>query len=396
MKALVIAPQPFFTPRGTPMSVYYRTLVMAKNGIDVDLLTYGEGKDAEIPRTRIIRIPRFRIFGNVKTGPSVLKIFLDVFVSLWTVGLLIRHRYDFVHAHEEAVFIALILKPIFRFKLVYDMHSSLPEQLRNFGWSNSSVLRKVLIKAENKALNRADAVITICPVLADYATARIEDASKHFLIENSIFWPVRLKEEDSSTVETFDVEGMLAPLHASDDARTFLYAGTLESYQGIDLLLESMAIAVREQPNIRLVIVGGSASQVDHYAEMAAQLGIADFCCLHSRVPQQAAKELVARCDVIVSPRSDGMNTPLKIYELLDSGKPLVATRILSHTQVLNDDVAFLGDPKPQEFAEQMLLSVTDDNQVSQKVAAARRLYVEEYAPDVYAKKIGELLRRLS
>ena len=37
MRALVIAPQPFFSPRGTPFSVYHRTRVIAEQGIDVDL-----------------------------------------------------------------------------------------------------------------------------------------------------------------------------------------------------------------------------------------------------------------------------------------------------------------------------------------------------------------------
>ena len=49
MKALVIAPQPFFSPRGTPLSVYYRTLVTAEFGVSIDLLTYGEGWDIDIP-----------------------------------------------------------------------------------------------------------------------------------------------------------------------------------------------------------------------------------------------------------------------------------------------------------------------------------------------------------
>ena len=39
--------------------------------------------------------------------------------------------------------------------------------------------------------------------------------------------------------------------------------------------------------------------------------------------------------DVLVSPRSRGTNTPLKIYQYLRSGKPIVATRLLTHTQVL-------------------------------------------------------------
>ena len=55
--------------------------------------------------------------------------FQDVFVALWTIGLQIRGHYDFVKAHEEAVFICRFLKSILGFKLVYDMHSNLPQAI---------------------------------------------------------------------------------------------------------------------------------------------------------------------------------------------------------------------------------------------------------------------------
>ena len=131
-KALVVAPQPFFTPRGTPLSVYYRTLVTAEQGVLIDLLTYGEGEDVDIPGVRIVRLPRLGFLGPVPVGPSPTKLFLDLWLVLWTIGLLLRHRYDFVHVHEEAAFWCRFLKPLFGFKLAYDMHSSLPQQLANF------------------------------------------------------------------------------------------------------------------------------------------------------------------------------------------------------------------------------------------------------------------------
>ena len=71
MKALVLAPQPFFSPRGTPFSVYYRTLVTAEQKTQVDLLTYGEGQDVDIPGVRIIRIPHIPWFGPIKIGHPI-------------------------------------------------------------------------------------------------------------------------------------------------------------------------------------------------------------------------------------------------------------------------------------------------------------------------------------
>ena len=192
MKTLVIAPQPFFTPRGTPFSVYYRTLITAELGLEVDLLTYGEGQDIQIPGVRIIRIPHFGPIGSVKIGPSYLKLFLDVFIVLWTIGLLVRNRYAVVHAHEEAIFICPLLKPIFKFKLIYDMHSSLPEQLTNFKFTTFKPLINLFRWLEEKCLKASDATITICPSLYDYACSVIDDTNKVCLIENSIFDEVKL------------------------------------------------------------------------------------------------------------------------------------------------------------------------------------------------------------
>lgn len=378
------------------MSVYYRALVMAGQGVDIDLLTYGEGQDVDIPGVRVIRAPRFAWLGNVKTGPSALKIFLDFFIALWTVWLLIRRRYDFVHAHEEAVFIAVILKPIFRFKLVYDMHSSLPEQLNNFGWSNSNVFRKMFAAAEDSALRRSEAVITICPALADHATALIDNPDKHFLIENSIYEPVKLVNPPADSEADDSVERVFSELSRGGDVRTILYAGTLETYQGIDLLLESMVLVKQQAPLARLIVVGGSDQQVKHYQSMAEALKIDDVTVFTGRVPQVTAKKFTSRADVLTSPRSRGMNTPLKIYELLDCGKPLVATRIPSHTQVLTDAVAFLADPVPEDIARQIVRATTDNEAVATTIGHARQLYADAYSPKIYGEKIARLLELIS
>src|SRR5436190_11980533 len=55
--------------------------------------------------------------------------------------------------------------------------------------------------------------------------------------------------------------------------------------------------------------------------------------------------------DVLLSPRCGGTHTPLKLYTYLRSGKPVLATRVLSQTQVLNADIALLVAPTPEELA---------------------------------------------
>jgi glycosyltransferase involved in cell wall biosynthesis len=388
-RVLVVAPQPFFTPRGTPFSVYYRTLVMAEVGLPIDLLTYGQGEDVEIDGVRIIRIPDFPRLGPVKIGPSLLKLWLDIVLVLWTVGYLVRRRYAIVHAHEEAVFFLRFLKPIFRFRLIYDMHSSLPEQLKNYQFTTSRLLIGLFEKLEASCLAAADAVITICPELQRYAKPLMPDPSRHFLIENSIFEPVRLKRRQAGQAEVSNGPDLPA------GRRIVLYAGTFEVYQGLDTLLAAFAKAHPACPEALLVLVGGTPAQVERIAAQAAALGIGEHVLVLGRMPKVGATRYLQAASVLVSPRSHGTNTPLKIYEQLASGVPLVATRILSHTQVLDESVAFLVDPAPEPMADGLLRALTDETARAAVVANAKALYERAYSRPVYVGKMRALLERV-
>ena len=389
MKALIIAPQPFYSPRGTPFSVYYRTLVMAEMGVEADLLTYGQGQDVEIPGVRIIRIPDFAVFGPVKTGPSMLKMFLDVFVLLRTIGLLIRNRYDFVHAHEEAVFFCRFLKPLFRFKLVYDMHSSLPQQLTNFNFTQSKVLIGLFEWLEDGALARADAILTICPELAEYALGRAPIEDRHILIENSIFEPIKLKHTGKRTAPVDE------PAELPADRRIIYYAGTFESYQGIGIVIEAFARLRDDCPDAFLLMAGGNSEQVEQYRNQAMEMGLDGHCLFTGMISKALAQHYQGLASVLLSPRTEGMNTPLKVYELLASGIPLVATRVPSHTQVLNDDVCFLTEPEAEPMAAGILAALDNGEHRANVVRAARALYDEKYSRPVYEGKIRRMLELL-
>jgi glycosyltransferase involved in cell wall biosynthesis len=389
MKALVVAPHPFFTPRGTPFSVYYRTLVMAEQGVPIDLLTYHPGNDVDIPGVRIIRIPRIRWLEPVPIGPSWKKLFLDVFMVLWTVGLLARHRYPVVHAHEEAVFWCRFLKPLFRFRLIYDMHSSLPQQLENFKFTRSKLLVGIFKWLEDSCLRAADAVITICPDLRDYALAAGVPEERHLLIENSIFDDVRLAGGQGAVKPGAEhaVSVEFDPAHP-----VILYAGTFEAYQGIDILIRAFAIVRRQRADARLVLAGGTEEQVAEMRKVAASLWLDESCVFTGRVSKTEALRLTRHAQVLVSPRVHGTNTPLKIYEQLASGRPLVATRIWSHTQVLDDSVCFLVEPEPESMAKGLLQALEEAEVAAARARSAQALYRRAYARPIYEEKIGRLL----
>ena len=91
-----------------------------------------------------------------------------------------------------------------------------------------------------------------------------------------------------------------------------------------------------------------------------------------------------------MSPRSTGTNTPLKIYQYLRSGRVIVATRLLTHTQVLSDDVAVLTEPTADAFAQGVLRAINDPELSGRLGAAARHLADTRYTYDAYLQRTRE------
>ncbi|HEU5304913.1 MAG TPA: glycosyltransferase, partial [Gemmatimonadales bacterium] len=283
-------------------------------------------------------------------------------------------------------FFCRFLKPLFGFKLVYDMHSSLPQQLTNFEFTKARLPILVFERLEQTTMRAATAVVTICPDLAEYVVPRLKDPSRHILIENSIFEDVKLRAPAAASPDDAGILGALPgpPL--------IVYSGTFEPYQGIDLLIRAF-VRVREcRPDASLLLVGGTPAQVERYRAFAASCGMNGGCLFTGRVPQATARALSRRATVLTSPRVHGTNTPLKVYEQLASGIPLVATRIYSHTQVLNDDVCFLVEPTVDGLAAGLLEAITNSAKREAVTSRALELYHTRYARAAYEKKMRSLL----
>ena len=167
MRILTIAPQPFFEPRGTPFSEYYRARAMTELGHEVDIVTYPIGEDVEMAGLRIFRAPRVPGLRSVSIGPSLAKIPLDTLVFTSSFRRLLTERYDLLDCHEEAGLMGVVLSRLFSVPTLYDMHSSLPEQLSNFRYSRSRLLRSLFDFGERVTVRQSAGVIVICPYLRD-------------------------------------------------------------------------------------------------------------------------------------------------------------------------------------------------------------------------------------
>jgi glycosyltransferase involved in cell wall biosynthesis len=348
--------------------------VLCEAGHSVDLLTYHEGEDIEIDGLQIKRVPKIPFVTNIPIGFSWKKIICDVLLSAKLLALIMKNNYQVIHAVEESVYPALIAKYFKKNILVYDMDSSMADQLIE-KWSFLRNLDNVLYAFETAAIKRVDAVFVVCEELAKRARTvcpnkRIE------IIEDVALYDANGETTFENLRQILDISGTIA-----------LYVGNLEHYQGIDLMLEGFA---KTDPSVGLdlVIIGGNHNDILKYKQVADEMGILKRTHFIGPRPVSKLMNFLKQADILVSPRIKGQNTPMKIYSYLAAGKPILATNIISHTQVLNSSCALLVEPHPTSMGKSFRKLVQSPQLRVKLGRVASRLAETRHSKAAFRKKV--------
>ena len=388
-KILIIAPQPFYRDRGTPMNVRLMATILGQAGYRVDLLVFPSGDDLEMKGVRVVRLPNFLGFKDIPIGFSWKKLVLDLPLTLYALLMALRNRYTVIHGIEEGGVIAVILARLLRRSAsIFDMDSVMSEQL-GAGGSKRSLVQNAVALFEKWSIRNASVIITVCGSLSDAARATAED-STIIQIEDiplSFAFP---PEPEKKT----DIDARVAAIgleYNLDTRKKLLYTGNLQPYQGIDLLLDAWGCFVDASPvwqDYCLVIVGGPEPLIAPCKARVQDSFWRDSVVFLGPRPSEEMERWMSNASCLISPRSQGENTPLKIYSYMASGKPIIATRMQTHTQVLDDETAFLVEPRPQTMAAAIAETFDNQERALRKGRAAKEKVRRCYSFDIFSEKL--------
>jgi glycosyltransferase involved in cell wall biosynthesis len=377
MNILFIAPHPFYQQRGTPMAVRLMLESLSKRGHTIDVATFPEGEEVTIARVKIHRVKKLPGIKSVPIGFSAAKVLYDLALLPKLMALLRRNHYDLIHAVEDGVVLACLIKWLYGIPFVYDMDSSMVTQLLDKRkWLRPA--RPILDFFESFGVRQSLGVLAVCEAL----TQKVRQYAPQKKVQTL---------EDVPIMEAAE-PGLPASLKSElgIDGALIMYVGNLERYQGLDLLLKSFALVVRASPQARLVIIGGTAPDIAHYRLRAEREAIAASVFFLGPKPAIDLQYYLRAADILVSPRIEGENTPMKIYSYLYSGKPVIATRLFTHTQVLDDEIALLVAPQADDFAQGILKLIEHPARGREIGARARQRVEERYSLIAYERKLTD------
>lgn len=382
MRILVLAPQPFFQNRGTPIAVRLLVETLAGKGHEIHLLVFHEGENVSIDNVTIHRIPTLSGLGSITPGFSLKKIICDILMGWKCFQLQRKIQFDIVHAVEESVFIAMVSRIFFKVPYIYDLDSWLSDQLlAKLGFLRP--LRSFFEMFEKMAVRNSIGVVPVCLAL--------EQKIRGFDVHKPL-----LRLEDISLLQDGNDHYESLKEHFGCQGKLIMYVGNLEKYQGIDLLLKAFSLLDAKVTDCSLICIGGTGEDIDTYDAQAKQLGISGRVYFIGPRPVNDLGMYLQQADVLVSPRTEGENTPMKIYSYMDSSRPILATRIRSHTQVLDIGNAFLVDPEPASMAAGLTEVLCDNRAALQKAEKAKLKVAAEYSRAAYEKKLTRFYDELT
>jgi glycosyltransferase involved in cell wall biosynthesis len=353
---------------------------LAERGHEVELVVR--------PDTATVTRDPFRFYGvsrggrlTITTIPTLRSRQLSRLRFLTEAVVLARRRRRVVYTRDLGLASCLLHLPRFaRPRLVYESHGIAPivsaEMPRLLGGRRGPSRAKLrrLDRRERGVWQRATAYVAITDALARELASRYGARSAVFVVPDGA--------RETAVAEPSDSSG--TPLAA--------YAGHLYPWKGVDVFVQALSLA----PAVHGLIVGGHPRESDRarVEQLARELGVIDRLEFTGLLPPSDVARQLERASILVLPNvasaiSERYTSPLKLFEYLWLGRPIVASDLPALREVLVDEQSALlvpaGDAAALARAFERLVS---DPSLARSLGAAARRLAPEFT---WAKRASRL-----
>lgn len=287
---------------------------------------------------------------------------------------------DVIHAHSPSLNGLAALKAGRKSGLpvVYEIRAFWEDAAVDHGTCKEDDLRyRLTRKLESHVVKNADAVTTICQGLRDDLISRGFDERKFTVIANA----VNIEQFEVITPQDKVNNAELAEALTLSGCDVLGFLGSFYAYEGLDLVIAAMPAVLAKNPKARLLLVGGGP-QDHNLKQQVGMLGLKGKVIFTGRVPHNVVGNYYSLVDLLVYPRKKmrltDLVTPLKPLEAMAQGKPVIASDVGGHKElIIDNETGFLfkaGDSV--ELAERLIELLADKNKLN-SVLSNGRDYVE-------------------
>jgi glycosyltransferase involved in cell wall biosynthesis len=346
LNILMLSPTMFFADYGAHVRILEETLALQALGHQVTILAYPNGRDIEgVSVRRCWGVPfNYRVI----VGSSRHKIYLDVLLAAMSAWYVLRHKPDVIHAHlHEGGLIGWVLSKLTGAPLVFDFQGSLTAEMIDHNFLTAqSPFHKILSWLERRIDHAADVILTSSSHAANLL-------AEEFGVPSDKINPT----PDSVNAQTFcadhfsreEKQHLKENLGIPADKKVIVYLGVLAPYQGIDKLLEALALLGQSRDDYHLLLMGYPG--VERYKALAHSLGLAGRITFTNKIFYHEAPRYLTLGDIATAPKISATEGSGKILNYMALALPTVTFNLPVSREFLGDGGIYAADTSSQALA---------------------------------------------
>lgn len=365
----MVAACPFPTSQGSQVLIRELSEALVRRGHKLHLVTYHFGEDRPCDGLTIHRIPEIFRYTKFRSGPEIRKPLLDLLLMRKLDQVVEREKIQVIHAHNyEAPVAAFPVRWKRKVPVVYHSHNTMSDEFYTYFRLKipQAMARGAAHLMDRFIPRQADFVIAINRHVANYLIEHGVPAAKIKYIPPGI---------DFGAPAEISNPGLRRSLNLGEGP-LILYAGNLDGYQRMDLLLRALPEIFTCHPEARLLLLTGSDSKT--FMQQAHSLGVNNRIVVIPHPEFDRTREIMALAEVAVNPRISWSGFPIKLLNYMAAGLPVVAFAGAA-APVVNGVNGFLAPPADSQAFARAVVDLLNQPQTARRMGREGRRLVERF-----------------
>jgi 1,2-diacylglycerol 3-alpha-glucosyltransferase len=318
LKICMLAACPFPANHGTPGSIRELAEATAERGHEVHVVSYHIGEDLPLRNVKLHRIADWTGEQKITVGPTKYRPLYDFQMIFKTIQVMRRYGCDLMHAHGyEAALAAACARPLVRRPILYSAHNRMGDELATYDFFKSKRFASSLAWMLDRTVPRlGNRCLPHSVNLQEFLLER----GLHKRMEPVLNFGIDFESHPIGNRERLRRECGLG------DEPVVLYAGVMDQFQRLDLLLGAMRHVLKSIPRAKLILLANVHNEKHEAAiwDEARRLGISNSILLRAPSDMHMGLRLLSICDVAVVPRPRAPGFPIKLLNYMAAKRACV------------------------------------------------------------------------
>ncbi len=333
------------------------------------------------------RLGWFRILRPIKPEITILwlllrevKTFLTAFITIirW------RGKFDVIYERHLPLSCQYLLAKLFRICSVKEVNGIGVDEIRVMGLGSSISLR-VMDWIDHFNIPRADKIIVVTSKLKEVLQEEYKVPGEKIVVVTN--------GANTDLFKPIDTTISREKLNLNQSNSYVCFVGAFYVWQGLEYLIRSAPLILRECPETRFLMVGDGMEK-QRLINLAGQFGVSDKIVFTGMVPYQEVPLYINAADICVLPKvvaKSGLS-PLKLYEYLACGKPVVSSRVSGLDILEETNSGLLVEPEDSQELAHAIIMLLENQELRRELGSnGRRYVVENQSWESVARKVAKV-----